>query len=1816
VVLTHPSPNRPSLSLGEALHAALRGPTASFNAVVGYFGHNTVEGVDGETTGDDPASIIVEEGRDGFEPTREDHVGFRLMTGKFFSPAAELAGRTWYWLCRWRRERPDEAEEFRANFAKGASKAFRETAVALFDPDEEGCLPLLEWTNDDATRKLELSDDEHRYWTHSETESFKTSLNRVRSDSDALSYAAILVGFFLQRQGELRVLPEQHHLEDGSATITRFHPKLYVVERAGDFEDTISFVGSNNWTNAGMGAGVEADVPRANVEVGTVHSSPGHGWAASRETDERLGDQVCRTARSLYEDEGLPLASWTEPDLLPSAEEAMQWTRCDEDAVVTPTGEVKPIEEDETDDSDETRTDLQIDRRVAALLEHMIEQVLGLDDPHEADDEDVFRSESTFGGLEPQRYQFDGATRLRSILQKRRGAFLTDEAGLGKTLVAKMVAAHRLASQLQLRLQKQSTDPVRLAIVAPARLVGEEDDERRDPDEATGWYAHALEIEDAVRQILERRLKPTTDVGDAELADEVESALDLLEWRVLSTSSFSRRLEAEPIEDGDYDHPAERIELRDEVVDDFFHVATSELVLVDESHNFRNPDSQGTRTFRFCTSLPVPGEDWEILPDIYASREEAESASLDTSTPTTRDRKLLCLSATPFNNRLEDLTTQIGHFGRRQNWELALDKRLESYTRGQNLLSAVEESRLTEHPLTEALSVWQRAGADGETDDAPLREAFETLLAFSHQHFESGRQLDVDDKKAEEKKQRTGEDYGRSRVSDRGPDYEWSDDYDELEHVFAHAREWFEHFEEHDEPHEQSHAEASVREARARLDSLLTDLVVQRSRARVLKIASSARDENVDDMFRRPRIPRHPLPLNEPGHEAGRNDASSFEADVLGALHRVLEVKTNLGDDDSDRDEETETALSLFPYEIGVRRGRAGQSGGAAQAALNTFNFQIVNLIKRLQSSPYSFMRTLLRGPLRKALFEMALVEKALHDDEVEHSELPDALADSLQDAADQLEHVQFRLTDAYFFEEMASIASMLGGSVLEPRREAAGDDRFYRRLAGCLDDTNQARDFEEAYDDFQRGLNGEEDHVEWTIDLLDDLSGSDSHVVRDVFVSLDWVADLEDGDAFPGPSLFDNLYDGLPRRQFRIRRTPTESVTWHGAPFPAIRQSIRRAEIEDNPETLVEPLASWLQSRFDQDERVLTLLSWLFVQSAVRRHEDAIDLDPHLRGGRRTLIFSEYTDTQEYLLAIATALIRVLQRDGDDGGTLQSLRERIVDSMVETADMLEARAIDIQNTPSADEHFTEPSAYEPPVSATWVRRWADYCRDEDYVPLAELADDLRETTGRICSDKAEYLFGDTDAEPEDIADSDAIHEARADHDADEADTTTVADDRLLDAFSPWYQIAPSADRNAEHLEESAERLTEAAKRPVHALFATEVLAEGVNLQECGVVVHYDLPWNPTHLIQRNGRVDRRIFDRYEEDDKRADIEANLRDQYEDFESPTFEGPEQVYHMTVVPVEPALDEDGDERANRVREVLFRKLQAIRALFGLSAWPVVLGADDAGKVLNGELDYETPGFRRREDLFAAWRRLHDHADGADPNIDEVHCLNIELPPAMRSRLFEAASGHQLEGEPPLEDTRWPEMQAGAVATWTSRQSEPRPRRSGVEYEGDEDVISGALFLGSRSALEHMIGWEYGTGPMSRKRFRPVQFEPGARPEAVSLATLEVGESNDDLAPDSPTALAEDLLVEMIALLDDDAIDAEIQEGVEGNGPVPDDLEALADGAFDDWKMRLSSPRESSYVDPVLLDGGTRRDEPPPEHFNLWLTIDDSTDGDDR
>lgn len=69
----------------------------------------------------------------------------------------------------------------------------------------------------------------------------------------------------------------------------------------------------------------------------------------------------------------------------------------------------------------------------------------------------------------------------------------------------------------------------------------------------------------------------------------------------------------------------------------------------------------------------------------------------------------------------------------------------------------------------------------------------------------------------------------------------------------------------------------------------------------------------------------------------------------------------------------------------------------------------------------------------------------------------------------------------------------------------------------------------------------------------------------------------------------------------------------------------------------------------------------------------------------------------------------------------------------------------------------------------------------------------------------------------------------------------------VITRFSPYYNDSSSAELAAKHKEE------------IRILIATDVLSEGLNLQDATRMINYDLHWNPVRLMQRIGRVDRRM---------------------------------------------------------------------------------------------------------------------------------------------------------------------------------------------------------------------------------------------------------------------------------------------------------------------------------------------------------------------
>jgi len=81
-----------------------------------------------------------------------------------------------------------------------------------------------------------------------------------------------------------------------------------------------------------------------------------------------------------------------------------------------------------------------------------------------------------------------------------------------------------------------------------------------------------------------------------------------------------------------------------------------------------------------------------------------------------------------------------------------------------------------------------------------------------------------------------------------------------------------------------------------------------------------------------------------------------------------------------------------------------------------------------------------------------------------------------------------------------------------------------------------------------------------------------------------------------------------------------------------------------------------------------------------------------------------------------------------------------------------------------------------------------------------------------------------------------------------------------LEKIYPNQVLALTGGSSAATRDKAIENFDARARFPkdkYRILVATEVLSEGVNLHRSNVVINYDIPWNPTRLMQRVGRINR-----------------------------------------------------------------------------------------------------------------------------------------------------------------------------------------------------------------------------------------------------------------------------------------------------------------------------------------------------------------------
>ena len=174
---------------------------------------------------------------------------------------------------------------------------------------------------------------------------------------------------------------------------------------------------------------------------------------------------------------------------------------------------------------------------------------------------------------------------------------------------------------------------------------------------------------------------------------------------------------------------------------------------------------------------------------------------------------------------------------------------------------------------------------------------------------------------------------------------------------------------------------------------------------------------------------------------------------------------------------------------------------------------------------------------------------------------------------------------------------------------------------------------------------------------------------------------------------------------------------------------------------------------------------------------------------------------------------------------------------------------------------------------------------------------------------------------------------------------------QVIKRFSPYYNKSSLASLQDQNLTE------------IRILIATDVLSEGINLQDARLLINYDLHWNPVRLMQRIGRVDRRLD---------PDIEAKIKIQYPDWS----ENRGIAKYWNFLP-----PEELNEILSLYQKVTKKTLR-ISKVFGIEGKRLLTAADDYEALKDFEHQYEGDTTKSEEIKLFYQRALQN-----DPLLEE-------------------------------------------------------------------------------------------------------------------------------------------------------------------------------------------------------------------------------------
>lgn len=247
----------------------------------------------------------------------------------------------------------------------------------------------------------------------------------------------------------------------------------------------------------------------------------------------------------------------------------------------------------------------------------------------------------------------------------------------------------------------------------------------------------------------------------------------------------------------------------------------------------------------------------------------------------------------------------------------------------------------------------------------------------------------------------------------------------------------------------------------------------------------------------------------------------------------------------------------------------------------------------------------------------------------------------------------------------------------------------------------------------------------------------------------------------------------------------------------------------------------------------------------------------------------------------------------------------------------------------------------------------------------------------------------------------------------DEVDSGSKRDrSEIIRQFAPYYNRPPQGE------------LFAGLERETRILIATDVLSEGLNLQDASRLINYDIHWNPVRLMQRIGRVDRRL---------NPEIEAQMLAERPELKATRYDGEtvKVIYWNFLPPNE--LDD-----LLRLFQMVSRKTLRISKVFGIEGRKLLHPEDDYESLKDFNHQYEGTT-TATEGMHLEYQKLLAENPGLEERLAALplRVFSGKQHPKAESRAVFfcyalPAPAAAEKGSPPQEAQKW--MEATGFAKW--------------------------------------------------------------------------------------------------------------------------------------------------------------------------------------